>query len=326
MVSIIIPTYKRANCIERAINSILCQTYKDYEIIVVDDNNPNTIDRSNLEKKMEKYENNSKIIYVQHEKNMNGAAARNTGISIAKGEYITFLDDDDFFLKNRLEVMVKYLNSNNDYDAAYSSSITKKNNKIVEVNYATHSGDLQFEMLCQNTLYRTGSNLFFRAKALKDINGFDASFLRHQDVETMVRFFRKFKIMAVNDILVVKVADDSMNPNIKKAIEFKKYFLDKFKDDINKYDNVEKIYYTNYSNLMKIAIECKDFNAYKELKEEMKTYSSIDFKLIIKNCIFLLNNLIPIKDTFHKIFDRKAKKNLDTNILEEINKIESLDN
>ena len=67
MVSVIIPTYKRANYIQRAINSVLNQTYYDIEIIVVDDNNPNTQERKDLENIMKNYKDNNKIIYIQHE-------------------------------------------------------------------------------------------------------------------------------------------------------------------------------------------------------------------------------------------------------------------
>ena len=81
MVSVIIPTYKRADYLTRAIDSVLNQTYNNIEIIVVDDNNSNSTDRKNTESIMQKYNENSKIKYIKHSKNMNGSAARNTGVS-----------------------------------------------------------------------------------------------------------------------------------------------------------------------------------------------------------------------------------------------------
>ena len=98
LVSVIIPTFQRAKYIERAIDSVLNQTYKNFEIIVVDDNDQESEARKEMIKRMDKYSSDSRIIYIKHEKNKNGAAARNTGINVAKGEYITFLDDDDYFL------------------------------------------------------------------------------------------------------------------------------------------------------------------------------------------------------------------------------------
>ena len=123
LVSVIIPTYKRSSCLLRAINSVLNQTYKKIEIIVVDDNNEDSLYRTENEKKLEKYVNKNKIIYLKHKKNLNGANARNTAIKKATGEYITFLDDDDYFLPDRIEKMVMVLKDNSNYDGAYSSVI-----------------------------------------------------------------------------------------------------------------------------------------------------------------------------------------------------------
>lgn len=71
MVSVIIPTYKRALYITRAINSVLNQTYDECEVIVVDDNTEGTEDRKAVENIMKQYENNSKVIYLQHKVNKN---------------------------------------------------------------------------------------------------------------------------------------------------------------------------------------------------------------------------------------------------------------
>ena len=95
LVSVIIPTYKRPDYLDRAIDSVLNQTYNNIEIIVVDDNNPNTEGRERTEKIMRRYENNPHVIYIKHEYNKNGSAARNTGFKASHGVYLAFLDDDD---------------------------------------------------------------------------------------------------------------------------------------------------------------------------------------------------------------------------------------
>ena len=106
MVTVIITTYKRPDFIERAINSVLNQTYSDIQLIVVDDNDSASDERKLMKKIMDKYSDDSRVTYIKHLKNMNGAVARNTGIKAARGEYITFLDDDDFFLKSRIKELV----------------------------------------------------------------------------------------------------------------------------------------------------------------------------------------------------------------------------
>ena len=90
LVSIIIPTYKRSKYIERTIEAVLKQSYNNIEIIVVDDNNPETYHREETEKVMQKYRKHKNIKYIKHEKNMNGCAARNTGLKAAEGKYNLF--------------------------------------------------------------------------------------------------------------------------------------------------------------------------------------------------------------------------------------------
>ena len=126
LVSIIIPTYKRSNMLSRTIESVLNQTYQNIEIIVVDDNDKNTTYRKDTEIVMRKYKDNYKVKYIKHDKNMNGAVARNTGIRVSKGEYIGFLDDDDIFYKEKIQKQVEYLEKNIEYDAVYCARKVKK--------------------------------------------------------------------------------------------------------------------------------------------------------------------------------------------------------
>lgn len=79
LVSVVIPTYKRSDTLDRAIKSVLAQTNSAIEVIVVDDNNPGAEGRERTELKMLEFSNNPKVKYVKHEKNKNESAARNTG-------------------------------------------------------------------------------------------------------------------------------------------------------------------------------------------------------------------------------------------------------
>ena len=119
LVSVIIPTYKSCDTLCRAIQSVLNQTYDNIEVIVVDDNNPNTPERAATEELMLRYKTESEVHYIKHEFNKNGSAARNTGFRHSSGEYLCFLDDDDYFLKDKLQLQVEYMQSNPQYDANY---------------------------------------------------------------------------------------------------------------------------------------------------------------------------------------------------------------
>lgn len=104
LVTVIITTYKRSDVIERAIKSILNQTYENIEIIVVDDNANIPEEREKTAKIVKKYPN---IVYIANSKNLGGALARNEGIYRAKGKYIAFLDDDDQYRKDKIEKQYK---------------------------------------------------------------------------------------------------------------------------------------------------------------------------------------------------------------------------
>lgn len=106
-VTVIIPTYGRASRIEECIESLIHQTYKNIEIIVIDDNPINSDSRVETLKKLEKYLDKIKIILM--EKNSGACAARNKGILLSTGEIITFLDDDDIYYPTKVEEQVKVL-------------------------------------------------------------------------------------------------------------------------------------------------------------------------------------------------------------------------
>ena len=104
LLSVIIPVYKVEKYLRRCLDSIVNQTYKNLEIILVDDGSPD-----NSGKICDEYAQNDKRIKVIHQKNKGQGAARNTGIIAANGELITFVDSDDWIENNTYEIMVSEL-------------------------------------------------------------------------------------------------------------------------------------------------------------------------------------------------------------------------
>ena len=113
LVSVVIPTYGRPDKIENSIESILGQTYHNVEIIIVDDNGKGSDYAKLTEEKIKKYIDNHKIIYLACDKNGGGAKARNAGIEYAHGDYITFLDDDDIYLPEKIQMQLNHLIAEN---------------------------------------------------------------------------------------------------------------------------------------------------------------------------------------------------------------------
>ena len=107
LISVIIPTYNRENIITRAIDSVIHQTYKNWELIIVDDGS-----KDKTEEVIKPYLKNHKVSY-HYQKNKGVCEARNYGIKKAKGEYIAFLDSDDEFEENKLSVQLCEMKKHN---------------------------------------------------------------------------------------------------------------------------------------------------------------------------------------------------------------------
>ena len=107
LVSVVIPTYKRSDTLSRAIESALNQTYQKIEVIIVDDNEKGSLESKKVQEVLQKY--NNRVMYINPEKHINGAVARNYGIKKANGDYIAFLDDDDEWKEDKIKKQLDYL-------------------------------------------------------------------------------------------------------------------------------------------------------------------------------------------------------------------------
>lgn len=250
MVSVIIPTFGGDKRLNRAIKSVLAQTYNNFEIIVVDDNDPKSKGRKDTEQIMSSYDFPEKVIYIKHEKNINGSAARNTGIRQAKGDYICFLDDDDIYLPERLERSVEIMNKT-DADALLCGVILNQGSSFISL-YEPDERTITVEYLLINMDIGSGSNIFLRRSLATAIYGFDDNFARFQDIEFMIRVAETGKINTLKDILIIK--DNSTN-NVVKYEKIKTAvpaFLDKFQnqikelDDSKEYEVVRNLYFKVY--------------------------------------------------------------------------------
>ena len=111
LVSIITPTYNCGKYIAETIESVINQTYKNWEMIIIDD-----CSTDNTKEVVERYQkNHPNIIYKLLDKKSGAAVARNTAIKMAKGKYIAFLDSDDLWLPEKLEKQIKFMEDNNYY-------------------------------------------------------------------------------------------------------------------------------------------------------------------------------------------------------------------
>lgn len=206
LVTIVIPTYGRSEMLYNAIDTVINQTYTNIEIIVVDDNQPDSNYRKeNIE--MINQIKDDRLVYIQREKNGGGSAARNTGIFSSNGDYITFLDDDDLYLENKVYNQIKYIEEGN-YDVVFSNMIIKnKNGKVIDYKNYTDIKKLDNTSLLKYHLTKqiTGTPTFmFKAEVIKEINGFD-DFKMGQEYMLMHKTIKgnyKLGYLDSNDVIV----------------------------------------------------------------------------------------------------------------------------
>lgn len=295
-VSVIITTFGGSEKLRRAILSVFNQTYTNYEIIVVDDNDEKTIARKNTETIMSQFISLNNIIYIKHNKNMNGATARNTGIKNSSGDYITFLDDDDILFPQRIEKSVKFLNENNIYDGIlFGVIVCNNNNKFEQIRIFNKDINYKKQLLMDTGFLGSGSNIFISRKSALDLNGFDTDFLRHQDIEFMVRFFDKYKAIGMDEILIIKSVNGINNiPDIYKMYETKILFFKKFSDLINQMttEEIKRFYDYHYSSLLSYSFGNANLIVNK-IKKELEIYRKIN----TKEKIFTFISNIKVRNT-----------------------------
>lgn len=182
--SIVIPAYKAAHLIGDALKSVFAQTVDNHEIIVVNDGSPDT---PQLEQALQPWLND--IIYIRRP-NGGPAAARNTGIRAAKGEYIAFLDSDDEWVPDHLAQMREVLERDPTVDLVYGDAVNFGD--LAEVGATTMSanpseGLATFEslVLCKCTV--VGSTVVARRRALIDAGLFDENFVHGEDFDLWAR-------------------------------------------------------------------------------------------------------------------------------------------
>lgn len=188
-VSVVITTYKRPDKLGRAIKSVLSQTLKKWELIVVDDNSTDTPFRKETESFMEPYLSDSRIRYIKHEKNAGAPAARNTGIKAAKGSYIAFLDDDDEFESTKLEKQLALFKSS---DLGNLGVVYCKNRylddtgSVIRYSVAKVRGDVFKYQMVRNV--GITSTLMIKKEAIEKA-GFFHNIVCAQEYELLLRIF-----------------------------------------------------------------------------------------------------------------------------------------
>jgi len=201
IVSGIITTYKRKpEFVIRAAKSVLNQTYPNIELIVVDDS-PNGYElRDSVKEAIEELP--GKVTYVRHSENKGACAARNTGLSLAKGEYVGFLDDDDEWCLNKVEKMLPlFINENIAFVYCGAEVVFVETGRVEELKRTYYKGRIYRYLLTSNIIGSTSFPLIKR-KCLESIGGFDEELPSCQDYDVWLRLSMNYEVNYTKDILV----------------------------------------------------------------------------------------------------------------------------
>lgn len=292
MVSIIIPTYKRSQYLCRSIESILSQTYKNIEIIVVDDNGIGTEFQKNTYEQLQRYIEAEQITYIVHQVNKNGSAARNTGFRASKGEFVSFLDDDDYYKHDFVnESLNKLLESDEIWGGIFSpvTYVSRCGNGIVKKYITTYAKDcLTVEPFLTAKAHFNTSGILFRRSAIEHLKGFDESFRRHQDFEFMIRFFESYKLKVTSGKSLYYMdctSEGNHGKDIPNRYEFEKDFLSRFKKELIHQGCLSSVshflYFQCTSSYLDKKIDKYFFKSFiSSLKNGMFSFS--EFKTLIK--------------------------------------------
>lgn len=235
LVSVVIPTYMRPDRICRAVDSALNQTIKSLEVIVVDDNGKDTEEAIQTAKALETYINENKIQYIQNVINSGGSFSRNVGLNVAKGKYITFLDDDDEIAPTKLEKQVQCLEEKGEsYGACYTGYHKLLENGNIIYSDEKIEGNVYPYALARSIYVGSGSNLLVRTDVARKIGGYDTSFKRNQDLEFLARITKDYALAYVDeDLMTIHYEIREVKRSYENLVAIDDYFLNQFKEEIN---------------------------------------------------------------------------------------------
>jgi glycosyltransferase involved in cell wall biosynthesis len=215
MVSVIMPAYNSEKTITESIKSVLCQTYKFWELIIINDGS--TDNTENLIKSF----NDNRIIYI-YQNNKGVSAARNLGLTLSTGSYIGFLDSDDIWESNKLEIQINYFKNNNEISMIHTDFMTFKDSidhcKYKKYIEPYNNINTYFYRLLINDIIVT-SSVILKKEVYDKVGLFDNSFYGVEDWDYWIRVSKNFNISYIDNCLTYYRENEAgISKNLKRQL------------------------------------------------------------------------------------------------------------
>lgn len=291
MITVVIPTHNRSKILGRAIDSVLNQTYQQFEIIIVSDGSTD-----NTEEVVRKYQNNyDNIFYISVYPNKGANNARNEGIEAAKGDFIAFLDDDDEWLPTKLENQLNVFKSNEKIGLVYTGiNVIYVKENVQYTASAGLQGDLSKTILKNNAIGST-SSVMVKKSVLNKSGFFDVNMPAAQDYDLWIRICQLSQVGFASEPGVNyynNIGEKQISGSVLKHIEAAQMRRNKYAHLFNTLSKDEKKEASKniYSGIANVALR----NNSKKLVLKY-SWLALKEKINIKSIIYLLLSPIPYK-------------------------------
>jgi glycosyltransferase involved in cell wall biosynthesis len=290
--SVIIPTFNREKTINRAVQSVLCQKFIDFELIIIDDGSKDNTER------VVKSIIDDRIIFYKHHTNKGQNAALNTGLTLARGKYISFLDSDDEWLNNILEKQLEKFLSDSEISCVYSYAGYKLNGQIEISKKFNLEGYILKEALSQGYISHM-ITLSVKRECFDKVGSFDTNFIVCQDDDICLRLAKEYKFGLIKEVLAI-INDDSGNQTISNKKNYAEGWFNlfiKFEDDIKQFcgNRIACKHFTKSGFLFILANE--------NLKARKSLCKAIRYSFNYYTILFIIFSYIPIKKLKYKLIN-----------------------
>ena len=235
LVSVVIPAYNRADLLLRAIRSVLGQTYTSLECIVVDD-----ASTDDTERVVRKFTDN-RLVYLRHETNRGGAAARNTGIQNASGDHIAFQDSDDEWLPEKLVMqMAAFKEASQSVGVVYSAFVyVRPDGSAFPPCWDVAPPADRFRQTLLTHNFIATPTAVVRRECFNHVGGFDKALPRYQEWELWLRVAKLYDFRCINlPLLRVHFTKESISASKEAKIQAMQIILKKHYADMAAYPDI----------------------------------------------------------------------------------------